>query len=407
MKDFNHIISVCKETSSITSAVVDEFLLYYAANKYNLITEMDRKFAAYRHITKEFTKEWENRLKAQYIAHKIFRNKGLINKMLNHSALKRFNNKEMEFLKFQAENPWRFSFSTIIESPNKDFYLMADVFRDEEFLLYSPGVTTTLESEPAIMWFNMTAFNGSCWQTYGPISWYRSFEPDDIFFFAVELNPNIEDDDDLLLTVENNPVPFMMLLSGVNYPLVFSKKDLTVQTMAEYDMENIDTRKLSADFKKEYNDGVYRLALKRWSGPPHFSQAFYDENKKTIILSAMTDRGFNALVDVLNKYGYEFSSDPFIRVKPSMIITASEILKKKIELSEYDHLFTKESSPEKKEELARLSKLMDLVMTDINAGCQPDVETYAKKTGVDPETARGIIDHVLDRFKKMDKGNKK
>ena len=407
MKDFNHILSVCKETSRITSAVVDEFLLYYAADRYNLVPEMDKKFAAYRHIIKEFPEEWENRIKAQYIGHRIFRNDGLINKLLNHSALKRFNNKEMEFLKFQAENPWRFCFSTIVESLSTDFYLMADVFRDEEFLLYSPGVTTTLESQPAIMWFNMIAFNGSCWQTYGPIIGYGSFEPDDIFFFAAELNPDIEDDDDLLLTVEDNPVPFMMLLSGANYPLVFSKKDLVVQTMAEYDLEKIDTQKLSADFKKEYNDGVYRLSLKRWSGPPHFSQAYYDENKMTITLSAMTDRGFIALVDVLNKYGYQFSSEPFIRVKPLMVSTASEILGKNIDLNEYDDLFTKESSPARKEGLNKLNKLMDLVMNDINAGRQPDVEAYAKKAGVDPQEAMRLVSHVLDKLNKMGKGGKK
>ena len=401
MTDLNQILTVCEETSSITTAVVDEFLIYYAADRYNLITEMDRKFAAYRHITKEFPQEWENRLKAQYIAHRIFRNEGLINKMLNHSALKRFNNKETEFLKFQTENPWRFCFSTIIESLDKDFYLMADVFRDEAFLLYSPGITATLESQPAILWLNMIAFNGSCWQTYGPISGYRSFEPDDIFFFAGELNPGIEDDDDLISTVENNPLPFMMLMSGANYPLVFTKKYMIVHTMAEYDLENIDTRKLSADFKKEYNAGVYRLALKRWSGPPHFSQAFYDEGKKIIILSAMTDKGFSALVDGLNKYGYEFSSDPGIRVKPLTVSTVSEILKKKIDLNEYDRLFARESSPEKKEELGKLNKLMDLVMRDINAGRQPDVEAYANKTGVDPEAARDLISHIMERFKKM------
>ena len=46
---------------------------------------------------------------------------------------------------------------------------------------------------------------------------------------------------------------------------------------------------------------------------------------------------------------------------------------------------------------------MQLVLPDINAGRKPDIESLAKKAGVDIETAREMIRHVLEKFDDMDK----
>lgn len=401
MRDYDQIISVCENTSRISSSVVDEFLLYYAARRNKLELEMNMKFAAYRHITRQFPKEWENRLKAQFIAHTIFRYDGSIRKFLNHAEIKNLRNEELEYLKFQSENPWKFSFSIIKENPYKDFYLMTDVFRGSDFLLFSPGTTRTLESLRAILWFNLISFNGSCWQSFGPIGAYQSFEPDDIFFFATELNSSVEDEEDLLSDIENNPIPYMMLTSGANNPLIISSKDKIVHLLAAYDMKKMDTKSLAQSFKTEYNNGVYRLSLKKWMVPPHFSQAYYDEEIKIIFLSSMTERGFNALARAFRAYGYNFSSDPFIRVNPSMVSTASEILGRKIDLLEYEHLFTKEETPEDKEKLGRLNTLMDLILKDYNAGIKPDVEDYARKSGVHIDTVKSLVEQVLHNINRI------
>lgn len=407
MKDFELIKLICEENSEISLKVVDEFLIYYAAERNNLEYEMSQKFAAYKHITQKFPKECVNRLKSQYIAHRIFKKEGLIKTYLNHPALKKLKPEEMKYLKFQAENPWRFSFSIIKDNPAEDFYMMVDVFREEEFLIYSPGITKTFEIQPVILWFNMIAFNGSCWQSYGPIGAYMSFEPDDIFFFATELKPDLEDEEKLLENLENNPLPYMMLLSGANYPLMVNKKDQVVQVIAEYDIGNLDTKSLTNSFKTEYNKGIYRLSLKKWSEPPHFSQAFYDEKNKVITLSSMTDRGFIALIEGLNEYGYDFSFDPFVRVNLTMISTASDILKRKIDLLKHEHLFSKESSPAEKENLDKLNTLLSLVLPDINAGREPDIEALAVKAGVDIKTAQDLLKQIMGKFNNMDMRKKR
>lgn len=381
--------------------MIDEFLLYYAVEKYNLERDLNLKLGKFSHITNKFPKEWVNRLKSQYIIHKVFKAEGLIGKMLNHASLQRLDREGIGFLEFQAAHPWKFSFSIIKDIPANNFFVMEDVFSEEEYLLYSPGITKTSADQTIILWFNLIGFNGSCWQSYGPIGAYRSFEPDDIFFFATEMDPGIADETDLLNHLENNPVPYMMLLSGANYPLVINKGHQMLLCTAEYEVSHLNPESLSDRFKTEYNEGIYRLCLKKLAGPPHFSQAYFNKAKKILALSAMTERGFRSLVEGLNACGYGFSNEPDIRVHLTMVTTASDILRKRINLLPYEHLFDKESTPNQKDNLDKLNDLLKLALPEINAGRQPDIKALAKKAGVDPQVAEEVIRHAMERLNKM------
>jgi len=400
MKNFETIRKVCGENSRISETVIDEFLIYHAAFAYKLESAINKDFSHHMHTIKKFQPDWVNKLKAQIIAHKIFRENGFIKKLINHVELRRLSKEEMDFLDRQTRNPWKFSFSIITGKPAKDFFYMEDVFSGEQYTLFSPSITDTEKSQSTILWFNLISYNGSCWQTYGPIIPYKSFEPDDIFFFATELNPAIENDNNILADIEKDPVPYMMLLSGANYPLVFHKNDQTVQVYSEYDIETINTHKLHDTFISEYNNHVYRLTLKEWGEHPHFATAYFDEEKKILLLSALTDRGFQALVTNLNKYGYNFSDEPMVRVNPSMLTTIKDILKKDIKLNEYDHLFKKDISQASQDEIDKLNAFMAMILPDINAGRTPDIEMLATTAGIDIDTARGLVQNLLNNLKR-------
>ncbi len=410
MSDFKTIKNICEENRKISARVVDGFLINYAAERSNLEKDMNQQFASLKHITQKLQVEWVNMLKSQYICHEIFKSGGLIKNYLNHPALKKLRIEESKYLKFQAENPWRFCFSIIKSNPAENFYIMEDVFSGEEFLIYSPGITVTLKSQSAILWFNLIGFNGRCWQSYGPIGAYNSFEPDDIYFFATELRPDIENEEELLENLESNPLPYMMLLCGANYPLIANKNDRMLHVMAEYEIENLDTKRISSGFKTEYNKGIYRLSLNKWSEQPHFAQAFYNEENNLITLSSMTDRGFEALAKKLNEYGYNFELDPFIRVNFTMLKTASDILKRKIDITKYDHLFSKKSSPDVKQGVDKLNMFLNLTLPELNAGIKPDIDVLAAKAGIDRDTAKELYDLINKKLKGNDshsKGKKK
>ncbi len=402
MTDFKNLKAICRKNSEMSRSLVDEFLVYYAARNEKLDKEMNERLARYVHITREFQDGWVNMLKMQYIAHRIFKKEGLIIKYLNHSALKQLNDPERHFLEQHAKHPWRFSFSVITGHPDEDFYTMEDVFAGDIFLLYSPGVTRILIEQQVVLLFNLISYNGACWQSFGPIGAYQSFQPDDIFFFATELHPQkwMESGEDIMRNVEDNPVPYMLLLCGATYPLVYHKEDQIVHVMAGYDVASFNTQGLDKHFKVEYTTGVFRITLKKWGAHPHFSTAYYDEKTKELLLYSMTDRGFNVLVNRMNNCGYNLSDEPDIRVNISMLTTAEKILKKKIRLNEYESLFTPEPSGKKQENIDKINKLLEIVLPDINTGRRPDIEALAKKAGVDIETAREIVSKVINKINK-------
>lgn len=280
---------------------------------------------------------------------------------------------------------------------------MEDILTGEQFTLFSPGITDILSKQPVSLWFNLIGFNGDCWQSFGPIAAYKGFEIVDIFFFATELDRRIESEEDIARSIDKNPVPYMMLLAGSNYPRTVHKQDPLVQAYAEYTVDKMDTVSLKKTFTSEYSHGVYRFTLKRWGEHPHFAQVYYDEKKQSVLLTAATDRGFLALVKAINKLGYGFPEEPDVRVNISMLITAEKILRKKLKANKYEQLFHIDTPPENKEFLDKMNAFMGMILPDMNAGRTPDIEKMAARAGLDVETARDFYNSVADKFGQMDR----
>lgn len=404
MTDFDSIKATCDASSDISAKVVDDFILYYAAAKNGVGREVEAHLKKYRHIDLSFQPGLANMLKAQYIVHKVFKKGGLIQKYINHAEVKRKPVEEQKFLKHQLANPWRFSFSKIVENRSPDFYMMEDAFTGERFLLYSKNISLTLEETPVMLWFNLIAYNGACWQSYGPIIGYTSFDDDDIFFFGTELNSFVTDDEDLVIDIEKNPIPYMLLLTGSRYPITMNNEDELVQCYAEHILEaELDVRKLSIAFKIEYNKGVYKIAVRDWDNPPHFAVAYFRESEQEISLHAMTDRGFTKLADALVMNGIVIPKEPQLRVHPSMLVTAGKILKKTVRIDSFESLFEKKESRENNEVLGRMNGLIGRILPDINSGRTPDLEKLSKEFDLEYDSVKTVVSHMMERVELLKK----
>lgn len=398
MPDFAHIRSVCQASTAITKSAIDDFLVPYAAQKEQFPREMDLRFGRFRDALRQLQTGWVNLFKAQYIGHRIFRKGGLIKKYLTHAALKDLTPQERNYLSDQTSVPWRFSFSIIAAEPDTDFYQMEDVFSGESFLLYSPSVTKTLAQGNVMLWFNLIGFNGHCWQSFGPVTGYRSFAPDDIFFFATELNSKIETEEQLMSDVEANPIPYMLLVTGSNYPATFHGEEEMIQAVGEFPLFNFDSTRFRNDFTFEYVQNVYRLKPGTWSEPPHFAAAYYSEKENTLLLTAMTDSGYEALARALIRHGLNISAEPDIRLHLPMIICVRDILGKDLHLNPYEDLFNIRSTPGEQADVDRLNHLLSLALPYINTGQDPDVAALAREAGVEEETARDVLAQMTGRI---------
>ncbi len=394
MTDFNELKKRCEETRLISATVVDEFLIYYAAAKDKLDKEFDQRISRFKKIQQDLPGELVRRLKSQYIAHRIFKKGGLITKYLNHVALKDLRQNEIEYLRLMAVHSWKFSFSEIVSNPAPDFWMMEDIFTSEQFLLYSPAVSCTVSEEQYITWFNMVSFNGYCWQSYGPVAGYQTFDIDDIFFYATELFPDISSDEDLLENIELNPVPYMMLIAGSISPRIMNGSHEIVQLAGEGDEAPFDKSKFR-DFDVEYASSVYRISHALFSDFPHLAELFYDEKSRRLILFASTEYGYAEMRDLLALLGYTIPTTPELRVHLPMIELLERAFGKKVEVNPFHKLFG--DSDGRSEAIDMMIELTEMVIRYTNVGLEPDAEKIAEEIGVDVETAKKLIAVVMSK----------
>jgi hypothetical protein len=392
----------CEVAGRITENLIDGFLVSFAAKRYDLEKKMELQFNRYRHVFSKFAKSDVNLFKTQYIAHRIFKEGGILEKILKHPALNRLSVGEREFLELQTKTPWRFSFSEMISEPDKDFFRMRDVFTEEEYLLFSRGTSRLKAEGPKLLWLNLIGFNGACWQSFGPIGAFQSFDADDVFFFATEKNHDIDDSLQVKEDMDADPIPYVLLISGAAYPRTISKGFETVIMMTEVDSEAPDSTAMKKKFTVEYNQDVYRYTHKKLGEFPHFAEIYFDEKEKVLLLQAMTEYGFQHLIRDFNALGHDISDIALIRVRMQLVTTAESILNRKITINEYDNLFRKDPEPVKTRQTDQLNEFFRMVTPALNEGREPDIEAAVRKTGVDPETAAELVQSLRKVLSKYD-----
>ena len=402
MPDYSKIAAHCKIHSSISEKVIDHFLMYYAAEREGFERIMDAQFSTFKHL--DFGKNKDAFLgfcKAEYIVSKIFLKNGLIKKYLNHSAIKQLPAEDYMFLQQQSMQPWKFSFAFILRNPADCFYEMQDVFTDEKYLLYSPSVKNKLQESDPLLWFNLVGFNGECWQTFGIVTSFRSFDEDDIFFFATEINPAISDAESLIDEVEQNPVPFFMLSIHAETPSVFHKEHALAHLCASDELSSFSLDTYKEKFHIAWNEDVFQLKLKKFFEFPHYAIAYVDEKKKIIFRSAMTDHGFYKLTATLKKCGLSIYDEADIHVSFTMMAAMNTIFKKAIYLNPYESLFSETESNQESDdddELEGYNDFVNLAIPYLNEGKRPNLKELAKRAAIDYDYAKQLW-AILKRVK--------
>ncbi len=396
MKNYKKIKLLCDKITSISKSFVDELLIYYAAEKEGFEKKFADKVKRYKSIIARMPESWLAWLLPQYIAHKIFKNDGLANKYKNHPAIIGRTHEELEYFNFQINHPWRFSLCSVNRHPTESFFEMNDEILGTSFLLYSPGVEDIIEEDNYFkFFFLLIGFNGECWQTYGPLVYFKGFMAYDFFYFAKQINPNIDFVSDVQNVIESNPIPFMMLFVGAELPLTYHKKNLIVFCSSEYHVEDFNLEDYSDRFIVEKRHPVYMLLLKRWHRHPHFAKCYYHSKLKRFIISSMTAQGYNRLIESLNRTGYDFPVQPDIMVSPAMLTASEDILSVKHDIDPYGKAFAKEPSPSNKKELEKINNFLHSFTNALNNNENYDIEELAKTSGIEAEAAEKIAEKVI------------
>ncbi|MBC8316020.1 MAG: hypothetical protein H8E51_11010 [Bacteroidetes bacterium] len=399
-KGFEQIKEHCVHQSRIGEKVLDGFLMNFIGQRERMDQKMNAYEKKYRHVIRKMPEGFFPTAMGEIIIGKALAHHGVIHKYLKNVQLLSLDPAERAFLEFQANNPWRYCFAYIAGHPAKEFFLLRDAFVEDEFLLYSPGMEGFwAEGRKQDLYFLLVGFNGQCWQTYGVIVAMRSFDPDDIYFYGAEIFSEVDSDAALMESVYKDPMPYLMLACGMEYPIVMSGDQVLRQMVAVDEINSIETEKLKKHFSIQWNKDIYRISHKEWSGPPCFASAYYNEKRGELSRFAMTREGFDALTRMLIQSGLHIGGEEDYSVGMSMLMTMQEILNKKIKLNEYEKYFPEKNDntvPQK--ELDNINRFMNLLLPYINAGTQPDLSTLARQAGIDPEEAQSLYDQLKNKF---------
>jgi hypothetical protein len=346
----------------------------------------------------KINQEWIRSLTSQLIAFEIFKKGGRAAKIINNPLVQKRPKEELDYLQFQIEHPWKFMFCSIENYQSNDMYLMKDVISDKKFLLYSPGISKTNKDAgwELPLWFLLIGFNGECYQTYGPLAYFKGVQPFDLFYFAKLIKRDIVFQTDVQDVIDSDPVAFSMIFyAGAEIPVTFHKEDMMVINQSEYHLKDFVIEKYEKDFIIEKKHPLYMLSLKHWHSYPHFAKCYYQTQKKLFVITSMTKRGYNVLVSILNKYGNEFPENPEILATPAMLSIANKVLGVDGELNPYEKCFTKEPSPEGQKELDKINVFVKSLVECLNSKKKYDIAKLASSAGIDLENAKSIAEHLI------------
>lgn len=400
--DFAKIEFVCAKNATMVKNVLDDVLLYYVAAREKLDKKVDRLLKPHRLSVNALPKSWTGFAKSQFIAHEIFRDGGLLPKLMQHSIVKDLSDYDIEWLRRQLATPWRYSYASIVSRPAKDFFVMFDEFTQQEYLLHSPGLGRDLQGGSVSLCFILIGFNGSCWQTYGGIISFRGVEKSDIYYFNDLLNPAPEPakPEELMQHVAEDPIPYMLLHAGAETPFVYNKDTKMRYCIGEYDCNELIQKNLTSYFDTDYSMGVHRLALKNWDKIPHYATAYFDEDEEVLFLSAFTLEGYRKLAEVLGNIGYQLSQEPDFMVNPAFLATANEIAGYENEgLNPYEELF-RDDNGRNPEELNRVNDGLAVMMDALNNDRKIDLKKLALETGIDPDSLQNLWKELQERIGK-------
>lgn len=380
---------------------MDEFLIPYAAQREELDREMIRLMKPHVQIIKEWDKQVLPYFMGEYISYRLLKRNGLLEKYLDHKAIQRRPAEDKEFLQILVSKAAQFAFIKLLQSPAPDFFQALDLFTGEEILLYSPSLQKSSVHDQAQMWFVLRVWNGKCWTCYGLNICLSGLTPDDIYFYASEMDPAVDSDEEIMAHVHAHPFHYFLLYDVSHVPDILTggipMRFVTSEDPASFP----DQPNISETFECEVRDAILQMTLLAKEGEQPdklIGTAYLDEEQKTLYRVAYSEKNFDRLTTALNAAGFDIPDEPILSVAPLMLELAERVLMRKIPLHPFEELFD-DAVKIGEDPTDGMNRFMDALIPSLNAGTKPDIAQLARDNNIPLETAEAVYQHYLNLLK--------
>lgn len=399
VSDYAGIERHCRAASRVTNSLVDGFLLSYCDERDNPMRDMLRTLDQHQELLRGMPEGWLEHTSAQYIAFRLFRDRGFARKYRAHPALRERSEAERAWFVQQLDVPWRYCFCRIIDQPHRDFFEMQNVATGENFLLYSPAMTAQVEEQGMPMFsFLLIGFNDACWQTYGPLMHFHGLFPGDLVLIGSQIQRGVRRLEDLPRLIDRDPIFFALLWHWGNAPATVHGEDFLIVHRADIRKVALDPGKIGKAFMLERKGNVLRLGLKRWRRHPHFAECFYDASQGLLIARAMTQRSWTKLTEALAEAGVEVRARDTVRGSALAMFMVEQLFGRNLQKTKYDDLFAEPVDPVRQAEFDRINDFLGRYLEAVNGGQDPDIDALAHACGLDAAEARQILSQISHLF---------
>jgi hypothetical protein len=401
--DFQAAERRCQRTSRLLKSL-DSIIMPWVVSQEWALGAFFRLMKRKRDIAERFPADWRTQTTAQVSAGQLFGHPARVRRLLR--ALRaQLSEEQAELLEEFVEAPWYYCPFAVQENPAPDFFIIQDAGTGGERLLYSPAVRET--SRTGVRLFLSLMFeNGLCLQTYGPLHYYRGYQPFDLHYFARQLCPELYHNEGLSAAIASDPGSFLLLDIASEIPPVGHRGELLEVHDHEAPVESFDKgRYAGGELELDSKGQVTRLRLAGEDTPFRNAYAFHDRGRGTLLAHATNARLYGRLRELLADQ-VALPEEPDWHASMNMIVSTRQILGKQEPSAAYIELFEEElndePSPEEKKHLERLNAFMAELSDHRNHGRSYALEELAARHGISLETARQIEEQSFLQHERLD-----
>jgi hypothetical protein len=402
--NYQELKDYCTQVSETSKRIVDQGALEWVSKRHSrIVKEFLSSASVYRERGVAFNAPMLFTLTITYQAWQLFRSGGLITKYVKGSEYAALQGLDLEVLQGYERRPWSFRLFRVDKLHPHDFLTVVDELSGEKLLLQSKGITEAHTEQGPRLWFVLLLHNGRCYQTYGGLLSYPSFDLEDLYYFGGELGEVLDGPEALSRLINRNPTPFLMLCMASDLPRIVLKGEFDFVWHQAVDPMDVGPSMGDHEdrFSVKWNRNVFLLEPKddsAWGKFPHYAKAYYDERRGELLRISQTEVGFEGLTSLLTQGGLELDPISDVAVSAGMLTAAWRVLGRPMRLDPYAQLF--EVKEPKSEQMDTINEALRLMMDDVNAGTVPDFEAVALQSGLDVEECENLfrqISGMLDR----------
>lgn len=385
--DLKSFLNKCQRTSGVLESI-EEPVLTWAVRREKVLSSFKSLIRKKREWAEKLPERWHTLTESQVAAGQVFIHPRRIRKFLRNFR-DELGAEQVELLQHFMRNPWSYKVLVLEEAYEKEFFRVLDAETRNSLLIYSPAVSEISRSG-ARLYLTLLFHNGECYQTFGPLHYYRGFQPHDLEYFAKLLNPQFYRENGLSATIAFNPTPFLLLDTWTEFPAVAHKDAAVTICSDEVSLEDFDPQRYSEKLDINTKKEIIQCRLQGEDSPLRTGTVYYDKSKKRLFVRA-TNLDLYRKIRSIVAGDFLISEDPYWLASFNMYAAAKKILDKDIPVESYVRIFENDqepSSPDEQEHLDRLNSLLAELSRLRGEGLGYSLEELAHKHGIELDTAR-------------------